>query len=65
MLRSASADGDDADAIHANYWLSGVAGHALKHELDLPLVSTFHTLARVKAEAGDDEPGAGRAPRPR
>ena len=44
-----------ADAIHANYWLSGLAGHALKHDLDLPLVSTFHTLARVKAE-GDDHP---------
>ena len=41
-------------AIHANYWLSGVAGHRLKHELGLPLVSTFHTLARVKAETGDD-----------
>jgi D-inositol-3-phosphate glycosyltransferase len=41
----------DVDAIHANYWLSGVAGHTLKHELDLPLVSTFHTLARVKADA--------------
>ena len=38
------------EAIHANYWLSGVAGHRLKHELGLPLVSTFHTLARVKAE---------------
>lgn len=46
----------DIDAIHANYWLSGLAGHALKHELDLPLVSTFHTLARVKAVTGDDEP---------
>ena len=45
------------DAIHANYWLSGLAGHRLKHELDLPLVSTFHTLARVKAETGDPEPG--------
>lgn len=43
-------------AIHANYWLSGVAGHRLKHELGLPLVSTFHTLARVKAETGDHEP---------
>jgi len=42
---------------HANYWLSGVAGHALKHEFGLPLVSTFHTLARVKAEAGaGDDP---------
>ncbi|MEY2472900.1 MAG: D-inositol-3-phosphate glycosyltransferase [Actinomycetota bacterium] len=45
-----------ADALHANYWLSGVAGHAIKHALDLPLVSTFHTLARVKADAGDFEP---------
>jgi D-inositol-3-phosphate glycosyltransferase len=47
------------DLLHANYWLSGVAGHRLKHELDLPLVTTFHTLARVKAEGGDREP-AGR-----
>jgi D-inositol-3-phosphate glycosyltransferase len=46
----------DVDAIHANYWLSGVVGHRLKHALDLPLVSTFHTLARVKAEGGDREP---------
>lgn len=43
------------DAIHANYWLSGVAGHALKHRLELPLVSTFHTLARVKAEEAAEE----------
>ncbi len=47
----------DVDAIHANYWLSGVAGHVAKHRLGLPLVSTFHTLARVKAEA-DGEPAA-------
>ena len=47
----------DVDALHANYWLSGIAGHRLKHQLDLPLVSTFHTLARVKAECGlPDEP---------
>ena len=45
-----------ADVVHANYWLSGVAGHRIKHELDLPLVCTFHTLARVKAEGGDPEP---------
>lgn len=44
------------DVIHANYWLSGVAGHRLKHEMNLPLVTTFHTLARVKAEGGDPEP---------
>jgi D-inositol-3-phosphate glycosyltransferase len=45
-----------ADVIHANYWLSGVAGHTLKHRLEVPLVATFHTLARVKAETGDPEP---------
>ena len=44
------------DVVHANYWLSGVVGHRVKHLLDLPLVSTFHTLARVKAETGDPEP---------
>lgn len=46
----------DVDTLHANYWLSGVAGHHLKHRLDLPLVSTFHTLARVKAATGDPAP---------
>ena len=46
------------DAVHANYWLSGVAGHTIKHALDLPLVSTFHTLGEVKARGGDPEPAA-------
>jgi D-inositol-3-phosphate glycosyltransferase len=55
-VRDHLLDLGDVDALHANYWLSGVAGHRLKHELDLPLVSTFHTLARVKAETGDPEP---------
>ncbi len=32
--------------------MSGAVGHRLKHELDLPLVTTFHTLDRVKAEVG-------------
>jgi D-inositol-3-phosphate glycosyltransferase len=40
------------DVLHANYWVSGAVGHRLKHELDLPLVTTFHTLERVKAEVG-------------
>jgi D-inositol-3-phosphate glycosyltransferase len=43
------------DAIFANYWLSGIAGHALKHRLEVPLVSTFHTLDRVKAEASPED----------
>jgi D-inositol-3-phosphate glycosyltransferase len=48
-------DGGPFEAVHANYWLSGLAGHVIKHELDLPLVCTFHTLDRVKAEAGPEE----------
>lgn len=47
---------DKPDVIHGNYWLSGVVGHQLKHDLDVPFVSTFHTLARVKAEGGNPEP---------
>jgi D-inositol-3-phosphate glycosyltransferase len=50
-------DGDfPADVLHANYWLSGLAAHRLKHERDLPFAATFHTFARVKAEGGDFEP---------
>src|SRR5664280_2213074 len=43
------------DAVHANYWLSGLAGHTIKHQMNLPLVSTFHTLDRVKAEFSPEE----------
>jgi D-inositol-3-phosphate glycosyltransferase len=43
------------DAIHANYWLSGLAGHRLKHELNIPLIMTFHTLERVKANTFEAE----------
>ena len=63
VLKTMSAVGGDEgdphfDAIHANYWLSGLAGHQLKHELDLPLVCTFHTLDRVKAEESPEEVAA-------
>ena len=52
---SAATDDLPFDAVHANYWLSGIAGHTIKHQLDVPLVSTFHTLDRVKAEASPEE----------
>jgi len=42
-------------SVHANYWLSGISGHVIKHELNLPLVCTFHTLDRVKAESMPEE----------
>jgi D-inositol-3-phosphate glycosyltransferase len=46
------------DVVHANYFLSGLVAHRIKHELDIPFISTFHTLAKVKAEGGDREPAA-------
>jgi len=44
--------GTEYGLLHANYWVSGAVGHRLKHDLGLPLVTTFHTLDRVKAEVG-------------
>jgi D-inositol-3-phosphate glycosyltransferase len=55
VLEHLAANGG-ADVVHANYWLSGVVAHRIKHTLDIPFVATFHTLARVKAEGGDPEP---------
>ena len=55
MRQARWSDEPAYDVIHANYWLSGLAGHTLKHELDIPLISTFHTLDRVKAEAMPEE----------
>ncbi len=46
------------DVLHANYWLSGQAGVMLKFRLMVPLVTTFHTLAKVKAAGNDHEPEA-------
>jgi D-inositol-3-phosphate glycosyltransferase len=54
-LRMLAGAGRPVDAIHANYWLSGLAGHSLKHELGVPLLVTFHTLDRVKADASPEE----------
>ncbi|MFZ4583681.1 MAG: glycosyltransferase [Acidimicrobiia bacterium] len=50
-------DVHEYDVLHANYWISGAVAHRAKHALDVPLMSTFHTLDRVKAEVGiDDDP---------
>jgi D-inositol-3-phosphate glycosyltransferase len=60
VLRRMAADDRDGveppyTSVHANYWLSGLSGHVIKHELELPLVCTFHTLDRVKAESMPEE----------
>jgi D-inositol-3-phosphate glycosyltransferase len=55
-MRDAEHDADGPfTSVHANYWLSGLSGHVIKHELNLPLVCTFHTLERVKTESMPEE----------
>lgn len=46
------------DALHSHYWLSGWVGRRLRDRWAVPLVQSFHTLARVKnaALAPGDEP---------
>jgi len=60
VLERMSSACERYEAVHANYWLSGIAGHAIKHELDLPLLVTFHTAERIKA-ATSGEPLSSRA----
>ena len=55
MVAAPAAGEQPYTSVHANYWLSGLSGHVIKHELNLPLVCTFHTLDRVKAESMPEE----------
>ena len=43
------------DLVHSHYWLSGYAGIELSRKWDIPHVTTFHTLAKTKARAGETE----------
>lgn len=60
MLGQIRGCGRDYEVLHANYWLSGQVAHRLKHELSLPMVATFHTLALVKQDGVANEEVAGR-----
>ena len=42
------ASGVEYDLIHAHYWLSGVAGVALRERWGVPVLQMFHTLGRFK-----------------
>src|SRR4029453_1940755 len=48
VLRVAKENGDRYDLIHGHYWLWGWVGRAAKEFLGTPLVSSFHTLGKVK-----------------
>lgn len=36
------------DVLHSHYWVSGTVGLTLSREMNLPLVHSMHTMARVK-----------------
>jgi D-inositol-3-phosphate glycosyltransferase len=60
MLGQIRGCGRDYEVLHANYWLSGQVAHRLKHELSLPMVATFHTLALVKGNGASGAEVSGR-----
>jgi D-inositol-3-phosphate glycosyltransferase len=43
------------DVLHSHYWLSGVAAMQLAKRWDIPHVTMFHTLARLKQLANPNE----------
>ncbi|WP_425860048.1 D-inositol-3-phosphate glycosyltransferase [Arthrobacter sp. TWP1-1] len=44
----AALPGEPVRVIHSHYWVSGMAGLLVAKRLDLPMVHTMHTMARVK-----------------
>jgi D-inositol-3-phosphate glycosyltransferase len=48
VLRVAHEDDRGYDIVHSHYWLSGWVGRAMREELRIPLVASFHTLGKVK-----------------
>lgn len=46
--RQRACSGRPYDLLHANFFMSGVAGMAAKTELGIPLVVTFHALGKVR-----------------
>ena len=59
-FKVALTSGDKYDVIHSHYWISGKVAMPVAADLDIPLVHTMHTMARVKnlslAEGETPEP---------
>jgi D-inositol-3-phosphate glycosyltransferase len=51
----ARQEAQDYDVLHSHYWLSGVAAQQLAHRWDIPHVTMFHTLGRLKQLANPNE----------
>src|SRR5450755_3146791 len=50
------AEGRDYDIVHSHYWLSGMAATQLAQRWDVPHVTMFHTLGRLKQIANPNKP---------
>jgi D-inositol-3-phosphate glycosyltransferase len=48
VIRHARMNDRRYDLVHSHYWLSGWVGNALHDLWNVPLVSSFHTLGKVK-----------------
>jgi D-inositol-3-phosphate glycosyltransferase len=48
MLKFCNAQRKRYDLIHANFWMSGLVAADLKQILNIPFVTTFHALGRVR-----------------
>jgi D-inositol-3-phosphate glycosyltransferase len=49
-------EGREYDLLHSHYWLSGLTALTLSRLWDVPHVTMFHTLGRLKKLANPDEP---------
>lgn len=44
------------DLVHANFWMSAMAGLEVKRQLDVPLIVTFHALGKIRRQfQGSDD----------
>ncbi len=50
------AEARNYDVVHSHYWLSGVAAAQLAQRWDVPHITMFHTLGRLKQLANPYEP---------
>ena len=52
------AENASYEAVHSHYWMSGWAGLRLSADWNIPHLSTFHTLSRIKMQSrsGEQEP---------
>src|SRR5262249_17830899 len=48
-------EGHGYDLIHSHYWLSSMAGMRLAREWDVPHVTMFHTVERLKGQQYDGQ----------